>query len=69
MYFAGEYTDMLDYFYSPTAKKSSDGSFTPRDIQIPPALPIPSSVKPGRVGMPYLHWFSNMRTEMNRSKS
>ena len=50
MYYVMNYTDVGDYNYSPTSKKSPDGSFTPQDIQIPPALPIPSSIKPGRGG-------------------
>ena len=43
---------MLDYFYTPTANKSPDMSFTPRDIQIPPAL-IPNTIKSGRVRTAY----------------
>jgi hypothetical protein len=44
---------VLDYFYTATSKKSPDGSFTPRDIRIPPAIAIPGTIKPGRVGSAY----------------
>lgn len=46
-------TYVLDYFYTPTSKKTPGGSFTPRDICIPPAIAIPGTIKPGRVGSAY----------------
>jgi hypothetical protein len=48
-----EFTNLLDYFHTPKSKKSSDGSFTPRDICIPPAIRISGTIKSGSVGSAY----------------
>jgi hypothetical protein len=53
IYRVSEFTNLLDYFYAARSKKSPDGSFRPRDIRIPPAIPIPGTIRPGRVGTAY----------------